>query len=94
MPINSSVKLCNARARTRDYQQCRQPAMPNGFCRMHFGKGIGPKTEEGKLKRARANLKHGRYTNAAMAEKKMMRMMMGWRHDMDFDESLLDETNL
>lgn len=83
MPINATVKLCGAKARRNNHQPCRQPAMKNGRCRMHGGKSTGPKTEEGKKKAAAANFKHGRYTNAAIAERKCMRKMMRWRDDLD-----------
>lgn len=83
MPINSTVKLCSAKARRNNHQPCSQPAMKNGRCRMHGGKSTGPKTEEGKKKAAAANLKDGRYTNAAIAERKYMREMMKWGDDLD-----------
>lgn len=79
MPINVTVKLCGAKSRRNNNQPCRQPAMKNGRCRMHGGKSTGPKTEQGKKKAAAANLKHGRYTNAAIMERRRMRMMMQWR---------------
>lgn len=50
-------------------------------CRLHGGKSTGPKTPEGKMRSARANYKHGLYTNAAIVERRLMRAMMGWRHD-------------
>lgn len=84
MPINATVRLCGAKARQNNNQPCRQPAMLNKLrCRLHGGKNTGPKTAAGKLKSAQANLKHGLYTNAAMAEKKHMREMMMWRKDLD-----------
>lgn len=82
MPINATVKLCGAKARQNKHQPCRQPAMKNGRCRLHGGKSTGPKTKEGKIKSARANYKHGFYTNAAIIEKKRMQMMMQWRDDL------------
>ncbi|MGE0119887.1 MAG: HGGxSTG domain-containing protein [Dongiaceae bacterium] len=33
---------------TRTSAPCRNPAMPNGRCRMHGGKSTGPRTEEGR----------------------------------------------
>lgn len=83
MPINAMVKLCGAESRRNNHKPCRQPAMKNGRCRMHGGKSTGPKTEEGKKKAAAANLKHGRYTNAAIAERKDMREMMEWEKDLE-----------
>jgi hypothetical protein len=84
MPINSKVKLCGAKARQNNHQPCRQPAMLNKTrCRLHGGKNEGPKTSTGKIKSTQANLKHGRYTKAAMMEKRTMREMMKWRDDID-----------
>jgi len=83
MPINVSVKLCGAKARQNSHQPCRQPAMQNGRCRMHGGKSTGPKTPEGKERAAKANFKHGFYTNAAIEERMRMRMMMQWRKDLE-----------
>lgn len=82
MPINSSVSLCGAKARQNNNLPCRQPAMKNGRCRLHGGKCTGPKTPEGKMKAAMANLKHGSYTKKAMLERKIMRNMMSWRDDL------------
>lgn len=83
MPINATVRLCGAKSRRNNYLPCRQPAMKNGRCRMHGGKSTGPKTEEGKNKAAAANFKHGRYSNAAKAEREYMREMMEWGNDLD-----------
>ncbi len=82
MPINSTVKLCGAKARQRQHKPCRQPAMKNGRCRLHGGLSTGAKTPEGKIASAQANLKHGLYTSDAMIERKKMRMMMKWRDDL------------
>ena len=83
MPINASVKLCGAKTRRKNGQPCMQPAMKNGRCRLHGGRSTGPKTQEGKDRSAMANLKHGFYTNAAIAERMRMWMMMRWRNDLD-----------
>jgi hypothetical protein len=48
---------------------------------MHGGKSTGPKTEEGKKKAAMASFKHGRYSNAAIAEREDMRKLMEWGDD-------------
>lgn len=82
MPINSTVSLCGAKARRNNHLPCRQPAMKNGRCRLHGGKCQGPKTPEGKMKAAKANLKHGNYTKEAMIERKKMSIMMRWRDDL------------
>lgn len=84
MPINSKVSLCGARCRTKGGAPCLQPSVKTcktGRCRMHGG-FAGPKTPEGKLRAAQANLKHGLYTKEAMMEKMKMRMMMKWRDDL------------
>jgi len=81
MPIKNAT-LCGAKARQNKGLPCRQPAMANGRCRLHGGKSTGPKTKEGKQKRAKANLKHGLYTKEAIAERKYIRTMLQWRNDL------------
>ena len=82
MPINSTVSLCGAKARQNNHLPCRQPAMKNRKrCRLHGGKCTGPKTPEGKMKSAQANLKHGKYTKSAILERLRMRTMMQWKKD-------------
>ena len=44
---------------TRNRASCRNPAMPNGRCRMHGGKSTGPRTEEGLERARKARWKHG-----------------------------------
>jgi hypothetical protein len=46
-------------ARTRAGGLCRQPAMPNGRCRMHGGCSTGPKTAEGLARLRAARTIHG-----------------------------------
>jgi len=46
-------------ARTRCGGECRQPAMPNGRCRLHGGLSTGPRTSEGLARSRRARLTHG-----------------------------------
>src|SRR5512145_1643807 len=46
-------------AHTRAGGCCRQPAMPNGRCRMHGGLSTGPRTAEGLARARRACWKHG-----------------------------------
>ena len=48
-------------AKTRAGCSCRQPAMPNGRCRLHGGRSTGPRTEAGRAALAAANTKHGCY---------------------------------
>lgn len=73
---NVTVKLCGAKARHNNHLPCRQPAMANGRCRLHGGKCTGPKTPEGKLKAAKAPIKHGRYTAEARAERKRISALL------------------
>ena len=63
-----SAPRCNAER--RDGFHCRQPAMPNGRCRMHGGMSTGARTADG-LERCRmAVLKHGHYTAERRAERR------------------------
>lgn len=48
-------------AHTRAGDACRQPAMPNGRCRLHGGRSTGPRTEAGRAAVATARTKHGQY---------------------------------
>jgi hypothetical protein len=64
----SKAKRCDAR--TRKGTPCRGPAMPNGRCRMHGGPSTGPRTPEGKERTRLVNWKHGRYSAAAIAERR------------------------
>jgi hypothetical protein len=43
--------------------------MRNGRCQLHGGKSTGPRTPEGIERIRRAVTKHGRYSQAAKAEK-------------------------
>ncbi|WP_280528843.1 hypothetical protein [Bosea sp. ANAM02] len=45
---------------------CQSPAMPNGRCRLHGG--VNPGAPKGN----RNALKHGRYTAAAIANRRML----------------------
>lgn len=57
-------------ARNRAGNPCRAPAMKNGRCRLHGGKSTGAKTAEGRARISAANLRHGRNTTKATAERK------------------------
>jgi hypothetical protein len=46
-------------AHTRCGGSCRQPAMPNGRCRMHGGLSTGPRTPDGLARSRHARWKHG-----------------------------------
>jgi hypothetical protein len=61
LPIHRSPR-CGAHARTTG-QPCRSPAMKNGRCRMHGG-------------RAGRKPTHGRYSQAAIAERREVRAML------------------
>jgi hypothetical protein len=52
---------------------CRAAAMPNGRCKVHGGKGTGPRTPEGLERSRRANWKHGHYSREAKAERSRLR---------------------
>jgi hypothetical protein len=56
---------------------CRCPAMRNGRCRLHGGLSTGPKTREGIERIRQARLKHGRFTKAAIAERREARLVSG-----------------
>ena len=67
-------------ARTRAGSPCKNwTVRGNSRCRMHGGKSTGPRTPEGLERSRRANLKHGRYSTATLAERrrrKEVRMKM------------------
>ena len=64
---------CGARARTRDWQPCRNPAVKGKRrCRMHGGKNEG-----GKIGNQNA-LKHGRYRQQVLREQREIRDFMKW----------------
>ena len=50
-------------AKTRSGGLCGHSSMPNGRCRYHGGLSTGPKNPR---------VKHGMYTKAAIAERKML----------------------
>jgi hypothetical protein len=64
---------CGARARTRNYQPCRNPAVKGKRrCRMHGGKNEG-----GKIGNQNA-LKHGRYRQSVLRERREIRDFARW----------------
>lgn len=84
MPINATVRLCGARSKQNDHKPCRQPAMlTKQRCRLHGGKNTGPKTHQGKANSAKANYKHGLYTNEAILERWRVRAMLKWRKELN-----------
>src|SRR3954447_18837591 len=68
-----NVKRCGAR--NRRGSPCGSPAMRNGRCRLHGGLSTGPKTAEGIERIRQAVTRHGLYSAAAIAERKMFRAM-------------------
>lgn len=64
---------CGAKARTRGHQPCRNPAVKGKRrCRMHGGKNEG-----GKIGNQNA-LKHGRYRQVVLRERREIRDFMRW----------------
>jgi len=61
------AKHCGAK--TRAGGVCKNPAMPNGRCRMHGGKSKGP-TKPAKLKGNTNAVTHGFYSNALQPEER------------------------
>ena len=58
------------RAKTRQGTPCQLLAnRQNGRCRSHGGGSTGSKTAEGRASIAEANLRHGRFTQAMIAER-------------------------
>jgi hypothetical protein len=60
-------------AKTRAGTPCKSAAMPNGRCRMHGGPSTGPKTEAGKAAIRASRTKHGRYSQASIADRRKVR---------------------
>jgi hypothetical protein len=71
----SQVRRCGAK--NRQGKPCRCPAMPNGRCRLHGGLSTGPKSLAGIEHIRRAVTKHGRYSQAARAERLRFRTLLG-----------------
>jgi hypothetical protein len=70
----SKATRCGAKTRRRTPCQC--PAMQNGRCRLHGGLSTGPKTPEGIERIQRSVTKHGRYSQAAKAERQYVRTLL------------------
>lgn len=70
----SKAPRCGARNR-RD-MPCQCPAMRNGRCRLHGGLSSGPKTKAGIERIRRAVTKHGKYSQAAEAERRYFRSIL------------------
>lgn len=63
-------------ARTRRGTLCQAPAMKNRRCRLHGGKSTGPRTAAGIERIRQALTKHGRYSQAARAERQQCQSLM------------------
>ena len=74
-PSGDFSKAARCGAKTRRGTSCQCPAMANGRCRLHGGLSTGAKTEEGVERIRRAVTKHGRYSAAAIAERRRFREM-------------------
>ena len=58
-------------ARTRRGTPCQRPGnKSNGRCKLHGGRGTGPRTEEGVARLAASKTTHGRTTQAERAKAK------------------------
>ncbi len=76
----STAPRCGAH--TRAGTECRQPAMPNGRCRMHGGRSTGPRTADGLARLRAAHTTHGfwsqesrafrRFTSALLARTRLL----------------------
>jgi hypothetical protein len=79
-PPGDFTRAARCGAKTRRGTPCQCPAMANGRCRLHGGLSTGPKTAEGIERIRRAVTKHGRYSGAAKAERRLLRdLMEEWR---------------
>jgi hypothetical protein len=68
----TTAPRCGALARTRGNQPSLAPAVRGSArCRMHGGLSTGPRTGEGLERSRRARWKHGRYSQAARAERRL-----------------------
>jgi hypothetical protein len=88
-PPGDFTRAARCGAKTRRGTPCQCPAMANGRCRLHGGLSTGPKTAEGIERIRRAQLKHGRYTKRAKAERAEYRELLRACRDMLADLSCL-----
>jgi hypothetical protein len=68
----NAAPRCGARSK-RTGKPCLGAAMPNGRCKFHGGKSMGPRTPEGLERSRRANWKHGHFSREAKAERSRLR---------------------
>lgn len=73
---DGSLALCGAKSKRNQGKPCRQPAMANGRCRLHGGKCRGPRTKHGLKKSQRSNWKHGRFSQEAIHEKRIIKELI------------------
>ena len=73
-PPGDLSKAAQCGAKTRKGSPCRNPAMPNGRCRMHGGASTGPRTLAGLARSRRANWKHGRYSAEGREQRARLRL--------------------
>ena len=62
-------------AKTRRGSKCQCPAMKNGKCRLHGGLSSGPQTAEGIERIRQSRTIHGRYSKAAIEERRYLRWL-------------------
>ncbi len=65
-----SLPKCGAKAKSRNLEPCNQPAMSNGRCRFHGGKGFGPPIGN------RNSLKHGLHTAEMLQQKRQISQLL------------------
>ena len=66
-PPHEDIPRCGAKTRTG--HPCGHYSMPNGRCRYHGGKSTGAKNPH-------QPIKHGRYTNTAIVQRKEINELM------------------
>src|SRR5262245_18389309 len=71
----NAAARCGARSKQTG-KLCRVAARPNGRCKLHGGKSIGPLKPEGLERSRRANWKHGHFSREAKAERSRVRAAM------------------
>jgi len=68
------MKQCGAKTKQDTF--CQGNVLKNGRCRLHGGLSTGAKTEAGIQRQRIAHLKHGYYTNDAIAQRKQLRQLL------------------
>ena len=61
---------CGAKAKSRNLEPCNQPAMSNGRCRFHGGKGSGPPLGNQNA------FRHGMHTSEMKEQKKQLSKLL------------------